>query len=243
LYFVDCNQLAMSDDSYDLPPAARRVLTDDVVDAIRGAILAGRIGPGARLIEEDLATSLRVSRGPVRQAIFRLQQEGLVAHEPHRGATVRQISAEDVTDIYSLRLALECLAIEQAIRKAGPAELAALDAILQRFARMRRGDMTRRTVAELDIEFHDAIFRAAGSWRLYRAWETLRSQLMMFLMLRDGLPADYLESWHRDHRRLLDVIRAGDQAAAAAAITEHVNRARERLLATLRANRPEPPAS
>lgn len=220
--------------SYDLPPASRRVLTDDVVDAIRGAILAGRIKPGARLIEEDLAASLKVSRGPVRQAIFRLQQEGLVAHEPHRGATVRAISEKDVLDIYSLRLALERLAIEQAIHNAGPAELAALEAVLQRFSRMGRAAVTRRAVAELDIEFHDAIFRAAGSRRLYRAWEMLRSQLMMFLMLREGLPADYLESWHRDHRMLVDVIRAGDPAIATATIAEHVNRARERLLATLR---------
>jgi DNA-binding GntR family transcriptional regulator len=234
LYFVDCNQWAMRDESYAFPPAARRVLTDDVVDAIRGAILAGKIKPGARLIEEDLAASLKVSRGPVRQAIFRLQQEGLVVHEPHRGATVRAISEGDVVDIYSLRLALERLAIEQAIRKAGPAELAEIEAVLDRFAGMRRAAVTRRVVAELDVEFHDAIFRAAGSWRLYRAWEMLRSQLMMFLMLREGLPADYLDSWHRDHRLLVEVIRACDQAVAAAAIAEHISRARERLLATLR---------
>ncbi len=183
----------MSDDSYDFLPTPRRVLTDDVVDSIRGAILAGRIKPGARLIEEDLAVSLKVSRGPVRQAIFRLQQEGLVVHEPHRGATVRQISEEDVAEIYSLRLALERLAIEQAIRKAGSAELAEIEAILRRFDATPRAAITRRLVAELDIDFHDAIFRAAGSWRLYRAWEMLRSQLMMFLMLRDALPADYLD--------------------------------------------------
>jgi DNA-binding GntR family transcriptional regulator len=233
----------MSDDSYDFPPASRRVLTDDVVDSIRDAILAGKIKPGARLIEEDLAASLKVSRGPVRQAIFRLQQEGLVVHEPHRGATVRGISEEDVADIYSLRLALERLAIEQAIRKAGPDELAGIEAVLGRFSQMRRRDVTRRTVAELDIDFHDAIFRAAKSWRLYGAWEMLRSQLMMFLMLRDALPSDYLDSWHRDHRRLVEVIRGGDQAVAAATITDHINGARERLLATLRTNWPGSSAS
>jgi DNA-binding GntR family transcriptional regulator len=233
----------MSDDSYDFLPTPRRVLTDDVVDSIRGAILAGRIKPGARLIEEDLAVSLKVSRGPVRQAIFRLQQEGLVVHEPHRGATVRQISEEDVAEIYSLRLALERLAIEQAIRKAGSAELAEIEAILRRFDATPRAAITRRLVAELDIDFHDAIFRAAGSWRLYRAWEMLRSQLMMFLMLRDALPADYLDTWHRDHQRLLDVIRAGNPEIAQAAIEEHINGARARLLAILQAVWREPSIS
>jgi DNA-binding GntR family transcriptional regulator len=226
----------MSDDSYDFAPTPRRVLTDDVVDSIRNAILSGRIKPGARLIEEDLAASLKVSRGPVRQAIFRLQQEGLVVHEPHRGATVGQISEEDISEIYNLRLALERLAIEQAIRKAGGRELAEVEAVLKRFSAMPRETVTRRLVAELDIEFHDAIFRAAGSARLYRAWETLRSQLMMFLLLRDALPEDYLDSWHRDHQRLVDVIRGGDIALAQETIEEHINGARGRLLAILQAS-------
>jgi DNA-binding GntR family transcriptional regulator len=234
--FVNCIQMTMSEDAYDFEPKPRRVLTDDVVDAIRAAILSGKIKPGARLIEEDLAASLKVSRGPVRQAIFRLQQEGLVVHEPHRGATVGQVSEDDVAEIYSLRLALERLAIEQAIRKAGGKELAEIEAVLDRFAAMPRATVTRRLVAELDIEFHDAIFRAGGSWRLYRAWETLRSQLMMFLMLRDALPEDYLDSWHRDHLRLVAVIRGGDVDVAQDTIEEHINGAKARLLAILHAS-------
>ena len=227
----------MNDDAFDLSPAPRRVLTDDVVDAIRGAILSGKIRPGSRLIEEDLAASLKVSRGPVRQAIFRLQQEGLVVHEPHRGATVGEVSEDDVADIYSLRLALERLAVEHAGRKAEVGDFARIDAVLDRFRAMPRAEIDRRRVAELDIEFHDAIFHAARSRRLYRAWETLRSQLMMFLMLRDALPADYLDSWHRDHARLLDAIRSGDAANADAIIVEHVESAKKRLLAILHAKR------
>lgn len=236
MFPVDCIQSPMSDNSYDLAPTPRRVLTDDVVNSIRNAILSGKIRPGARLIEEDLAATLKVSRGPVRQAIFRLQQEGLVVHEPHRGATVGAVSEDDVAEIYSLRLALERLAIEHASRKAGARELAAIEAVLQRFRATPRAEVTRRLVAELDIEFHDAIFRAAGSWRLYRAWETLRSQLMMFLMLRDALPEDYPDSWHRDHVHLLDVIRAGDTGVAKQAIETHIGLARERLLAILQAS-------
>ena len=227
----------MNQDVFDLAPRPRRVLTDDVVDALRASILAGKIPPGSRLIEEDLAEMLKVSRGPVRQAIFRLQQEGLVVHEPHRGATVCEVSEDDVADIYSLRLALERLAVEHAARKAGPEEYAGVEAVLTRFVATPRTDINRQRVAELDIDFHDAIFRAARSRRLYRAWETLRSQLMMFLMLRDALPDDYLESWHRDHLRLLDAIRSRDVKAADAVLLEHVDSARKRLLANLRANR------
>jgi DNA-binding GntR family transcriptional regulator len=96
----------------------RRVLTDDVADSIREAVLSGRLKGGDRLIEDELAESLGVSRGPIRQAIFRLQQEGLVVHETHRGATVAQVSIEDAAEIYSLRQALERLAIAQACDRA-----------------------------------------------------------------------------------------------------------------------------
>ncbi|MDQ0473995.1 GntR family transcriptional regulator [Labrys wisconsinensis] len=207
----------------------RRVLTDDVVDSLREAILSGRLKGGDRLIEDELAESLRVSRGPVRQAIFRLEREGLVVHEAHRGATVAQVSVEDAAEIYSLRRALERLSVVEACERATAADLAPLEAILTLFQSVPRASMTRRRVAELDIDFHDALFRAAHHGRLYRAWEALRSQIFVFLLLRDGLPEDYLTSWYRDHVLLLDMVRRRDKAAAAAAMEEHIGGAYRRL--------------
>ncbi|WEK51944.1 MAG: GntR family transcriptional regulator [Candidatus Kaistia colombiensis] len=207
----------------------RRVLTDDVADSIREAILSGRIKSGERLIEDELAENLSVSRGPIRQAIFRLQQEGLVVHETHRGATVAHVSIEDADEIYSLRRALERLAMENVCLKATEADLAPLDAILLLFQSIPRASMTRRRVAELDIDFHDALFRAAHHGRLYRAWEALRSQIFVFLLLRDGLPDDYLTSWYRDHSGLLKLVRDRDTARAVASIDEHIQAAYGRL--------------
>ncbi len=207
----------------------RRVLTDDVADALREAILSGRFKRGERLIEDELAESLNVSRGPIRQAIFRLQQEGLVVHETHRGATVAQISLQDASEIYSLRKALEKLAVEQACLDATEADFAPLEAILLLFQSIPRATMTRRRVAELDIDFHDALFRAAHHARLYRAWEALRSQIFVFLLLRDGLPEDYLTSWYQAHARLLAMVRNRDSATALACIEEHIEAAYGRL--------------
>jgi DNA-binding GntR family transcriptional regulator len=222
--------------SLSLKPRQRRVLMDDVTDAIREAILSGRLAAGTRLIEDDLAEQLNVSRGPIRQAIFRLQQEGLVVHETHRGATVATVSREDIAEIYSLRAALERLAVTEACRKATPADLAPMEAILVLFRSIPRTDITRKRVAELDMEFHDALFRAARHQRLYRTWQTLRSQVMVFLLLRDALPDDYLDSWHRDHKKILDLVRAGDVAGATAASEEHIGRAYERLQVMLEKN-------
>ena len=121
-----------------LQPRERRVLMDDAVDSIREAILNGRLAPGARLIEDDLATMLNVSRGPIRQALARLQQEGLVIHEAHRGASVAQVSPADISEIYSLRTALERLAMECAARRAAPGDLAPMEAILTIFSAIPR---------------------------------------------------------------------------------------------------------
>jgi DNA-binding GntR family transcriptional regulator len=207
----------------------RRVLTDDAVDSLREAILSGRLKGGDRLIEDELAESLGVSRGPVRQAIFRLEREGLVVHEAHRGATVAQVSIEDAAEIYSLRRALECLSVAEACERATDADLTPLEAILTLFQSVQRATMTRRRVAELDIDFHDALFRAAHHGRLYRAWEALRSQIFVFLLLRDGLPQDYLTSWYRDHARLLELVRRRDKAQAVETMEEHIGAAYRRL--------------
>lgn len=209
---------------------------DDVVDAIRDAILSGKLAAGTRLIEDDLAGMLDVSRGPIRQALFRLQQEGLVVHEAHRGATVATVAPDDTAEIYSLRTALERLAVEQACQRATAEDLAPMEAILVLFRAIPRANITRKKVAELDIEFHDALFRAAHHRRLYRAWEGLRSQVMVFLLLRDALPDDYLDSWHRDHNDLLVLLRARDAKGAAAAIETHIGGAYLRLQDMLKRN-------
>jgi DNA-binding GntR family transcriptional regulator len=228
----------MTDSAFDqtIQARKRRVLMDDVVDAIREAILSGKLAPGTRLIEDDLASKLAVSRGPIRQALFRLQQEGLVSHETHRGATVASVSQADIEEIYTLRTALERLAIEQACRRATVEDLAPLDAILLLFQSTPRVNITRKKVAEFDIDFHDAIFRAAHHNRLYRTWESLRSQVMVFLLLRDALPDDYLDSWYRDHAKLVEAVRSRDVERATATIEEHIGSAYKRLLVMLAKN-------
>ncbi len=211
------------------------MLTDDVVDAIRESILSDELPAGARLIEDDLAAALNVSRGPIRQAIFRLQQEGLVTHEPHRGATVVKVSPRDAEEIFSLRTALEQLSIERACRLATPEDIAALEAILDRFKRTPRSQMTRKLAAEIDTDFHDALFRAANHQRLYQAWERLRSQVFLFLLLRDLQPAGFKDTWHKDHKQLVDLLRTKDAAGAVDAVARHIGGAFARLQAQLAA--------
>src|SRR6476469_10949085 len=111
-------ELLMSISPLPLTPTVKRSLADDVVDRLRDAIFHGSFKPGEALREEQLAAMLDVSRGPVREALVQLEREGLVIVRRHRGATVARLSRRDLEEVYSLRLALERLAVQRAVRHA-----------------------------------------------------------------------------------------------------------------------------
>jgi DNA-binding GntR family transcriptional regulator len=203
-----------------LGPAARRVLSDEVVDALRDAIMMGRFESGQRLIEHELATQLAVSRGPVREALSRLSQEGLVVVDRHRGASVATLSSEQADQIYSLRTVLEELAVEWLCQLATSADFDRMEQVLSRYHDLPR-PLTPQAVAALDVEFHDAIFRASHHEPLCRAWEGLRSQLYLYLAQLGVMDGEFTTEWLDRHRRLLRVLRTRKSTAAVKAIGAH----------------------
>jgi DNA-binding GntR family transcriptional regulator len=213
-----------------LPTASRRVLADEVVDALRRAIVSGELAAGQRLVEDELATQLQVSRGPVREALARLEQEGLVVNERHRGSSVTRLTAAEVDELYSLRTALERLAVERVCRAAAEVDLAAVAAVLTRFDTLPR-PLERIDVARLDVDFHDAVFAAARHERLYRAWSALRSQISLFLGQPGALREDFSETWRDDHEEFLTVLGRRDVARAVAHVEGHIAGTYERLRA------------
>ncbi|MCU1493313.1 MAG: GntR family transcriptional regulator [Acidimicrobiaceae bacterium] len=214
-----------------LGPARRRVLSDEVADAIRHAIVSGKLAGGERLIEDELATQLGVSRGPVREALARLGLEGLVVNERHRGASVARLSADEVDEIYSLRTALERLAAEWVCRNATADELDDLGRILDQIDVLPK-PLEKVAVANLDLEFHDAVFRAAHHERLYRAWEGLRSQIFLFLIQGGALREDFDVSWRGDHEAFLAALRTRKRSQALKVVEAHVEGTYKRVLAT-----------
>jgi|SRR5579871_1195714 len=212
-----------------LGPARRRVLADEVADAIRHAIVSGDLQGGARLVEDDLASQLSVSRGPVREALARLVQEGLVVNERHRGATVAQLVASEVDEIYSLRTSLERLAAEWLCRNASDADLDAIGAVLAKVDLLPK-PLEKFAVANLDVEFHDAVFKAAHHDRLYRAWEGLRSQIFLFLLQGGALRTDFDVTWRGDHEAFLDVLRSRKVSAAQREVERHIEGTYRRVL-------------
>jgi DNA-binding GntR family transcriptional regulator len=206
-----------------LAPARRVRLAEDVVEKVRAAILGGQFSPGQHLREDELAARLKVSRGPVREALALLEREGLVHVAPHRGATVVQLTAEDLVDVYSLRTGLEVVATQLAVRRGQDSDWAQADAVLAELKSALKGELTEQDAARLDLEFHDVFYRAARSERLYATWLTMRSEVYLFLLQRNIASADWRKSAVAGHAAILDAVRSGDEKLAVEMITGHIS--------------------
>ncbi|ADD45281.1 GntR family transcriptional regulator [Stackebrandtia nassauensis] len=216
----------MSEVGDRVAPARRRGLADEVADRVREAIFVGRYPPGAQLREVELSAALEVSRGPVREALLRLEREGLVRSSWHRGATVTDLSADDIAELDSLRGALEDLAVAEVIARADDAELAAIGKLADAMERaVDEHELVRR-----DIEFHDAVFAATGHGRLLEAWRSIRCQVHLFLLTRVNRSVEgYLSGVPAEHRELVAVLRARDGQRALELFAAHRRRAVEVL--------------
>jgi DNA-binding GntR family transcriptional regulator len=213
----------------EIAPVARRGLADEVLDCLREALVRGYFNPGQHLSEPALAKEFDVSRGPVREALVELDREGLVQIQRHKGATVTRLSRKDIEEIYGLRVALERLAMQRAV-KAGTAEdFIALDSIVVKLEEAVQSNATWQAV-DLDVAFHDLIYQAARHSRLYTCWSNLRSQMRAFLLSRIEVNNDYLDLVITEHSALRDVLKARDENRAVELMEEHLRGAYERLV-------------
>jgi DNA-binding GntR family transcriptional regulator len=209
---------------------AQPALSKSVVDALRDLIATGQLEQGEHLKENEIATALGVSRGPVREALTQLANEGYIELRRHRGAFVTTLTRRDIDEVYTLRLALERLAMRRAATRMTADQLAGLDRVLETMKKVPR-NFTVHQAVELDLVFHDLVFQAADHGRLLRSWQFVRSQVSFFLYARNSAHPDFRQVGYDEHKEIRDVLAAGDPEAAAAAIVDHVNGSYERLLA------------
>ncbi|WP_158841614.1 GntR family transcriptional regulator [Saccharothrix deserti] len=216
-------------DQAGVTPARRRGLADEVADRIRDAIFSEAYAPGAQLREMELSAALDVSRGPVREALLRLEREGLVRSAWHRGATVTTLSPQDIAELDSLRGALEQLAVQQVITHASDGDIAAIEKAADRMERAE----DEHAMVGCDIEFHDAVYAATRHQRLKEAWDAIRCQVHLFLLTRIGRSTDgYLSHVPDEHRELVAALRARDADAALELFAAHRRHAFEVLTET-----------
>jgi len=215
-----------------LTPPRRKLLGDDVADRLREAILHGELSAGQRLREEELAERLQVSRGPVRDAFVTLEREGLIRSSRHRGVTVMELTLRDLHEIFTLRSALEPLAVNLVIQRGTGTDLTDIGSALDDFTKALSPRISERTAAELDVQFHDAIYRAARHERLYRTWSQIRMPAYWFMLSRDVGSARWRADTVSGHRRIVATIRRGDLDTAREAIGEHIQTGFRRIEAS-----------
>jgi DNA-binding GntR family transcriptional regulator len=199
---------------------SQATLAKKVYESVRDAIILGDLAPGSLQSVQKLASHLKVSRTPVREALLKLADQGMVRFERNRGARVLQTTIHDLEEIFSLRLLLEVPATYRATQQVGTAELRQLQSALDAFRKGIRRASTREHL-ELDARFHRVIMRASGNRRLADFIDSLRDLQMMRGLTAAPKTRDLNEICD-DHQRIFDQIVKRDPIGAAMAMREHL---------------------
>ena len=194
-------------------------------------ILTGKLTGGTSLTEQSLSKRLGVSRTPIRAALHKLSEEGLVSIVPNKGAVVVGVSRDDLIDIYNMRMRLEGLASATAASRITPEDLAALrESVELAEAYIKDNDPER--LKTLDTEFHSIIYRASGSRMLNKTLSELHRNITSYRKMSLSVPGR-LENSVREHREILEAIESGNAELADRLTSRHVAAALENMLLTV----------
>lgn len=207
-------------------------LRDVVFNTLRQAILTGELKPGERLMEIHLANKLGVSRTPIREAIRKLELEGLVTMIPRRGAEVAQITEKSLKDVLEVRRALDALSVELACDRISPEALSQLQAACDTFERATATKDPKK-IAQADVALHDIIVKATDNDRLIQLVNNLSEQMYRyrFEYIKDGSTHEQLV---KEHRILFESIRDKDKETAARTAKLHIDNQELSIIRQLR---------
>jgi len=208
-------------------------LRDVVFNTLRQAILKGELKPGERLMEIALAEKLGVSRTPIREAMRKLELEGLVVMIPRRGAQVANITEKDLNDVLEVRIALENVAIEKACTRMSKEDMGRLWLAAKEFERtMAEGNLVR--LAEADVAFHEIIYRASDNKRLNQVLNNLREQIYRYRVeyLKEEETRNVLV---KEHEELTKAIRQRDIKKAQEISFRHIENQRRAIIQSIEA--------
>ena len=196
-------------------------LRDVVFNTLRQAILRGELKPGERLMEIQLANKLGVSRTPIREALRKLELEGLVNMVPRKGAEVADITETSLRDVLEVRKALEELSVQLACEKITEEEIEELKRVAERFKdTLDDQDVTK--IAEADVAFHDVIYTATDNQKLILLLNNLREQMyryrVEYLKKEEAYPQLIAE-----HEELIDNISKRNKEEATRIMCEHID--------------------
>jgi DNA-binding GntR family transcriptional regulator len=204
----------------DEAPRRRRSREDDGYVRLREAIIRGELAPNQRLVEADMSSAFRMPRAAVRTALVRLEHEGLVERQPHRGARVRLVTEQEAVEILQARAALEALAAREAALRITPGTAAEVREVLARQrAALAREDLIG--ASDVNAELHAKIVELSGHATAQRLIRSLNSQMVRFqfrTILIPGRPSQSLE----EHGAIVEAVASGDGDKAERAMRRHL---------------------
>lgn len=212
-------------------------LRDVVFNTLRKAILKGELKPGERLMEIALAERLGVSRTPIREAMRKLELEGLVVMIPRRGAQVANITKKDLNDVLEVRMGLETMVAEKACKRMTEEQMSKLWMAAKTFERtISEGNLVK--LAEADVAFHEIIYEACDNKRLNQVMNNLREQIYRYRVeyLKDEETRNVLV---KEHEELYKAIKARDVAKAQEISFHHIENQRMAIIRSIEADEHE----
>jgi DNA-binding GntR family transcriptional regulator len=210
-------KMASSSYAFGNPLVGQQSSPELIAESLRQAIIEGQLSPGESLRQENLAKHFAVSRIPVREALRRLESEGWIELQRHRGARVTPLSAGEVREIYEIRASLEVTALQLAAPLHSVASLKRVAAILQRSRRAHEVSQ----YAQFNREFHLALYAPAQRERLIAIIDSLHSQGERYLRLKLGMPSHKQRS-DEEHQSIFDALSAGDTQGAVQILRSHL---------------------
>ena len=215
-------------EGYRLTQEEKATLQYRVTSKLREAILRGEFREGDRLIQEEWAEKLGVSRMPIREALRQLEMEGLVRIEPHRGAIVIPVSIEDVEEIYFLRALLEGIAVEKSLPFLEEADLEELESLVEQMEALPANEAAVEQYVRLNARFH-RILREGCPWRrIHGMIDTLWKGIPP---VTPSLLTDQIREARQEHRLMLEHAKAGRAKDLREALEQHIFRTRDKLIA------------
>lgn len=207
-------------------------LRDVVFNTLRQAILTGELKPGERLMEIHLANRLGVSRTPIREAIRKLELEGLVKMIPRRGAEVAQITEKSMNDVLEVRRAMDVLCVELACERISDEELEGLKKACVDFEQAVKTKDAKR-IAQADVALHDIILRATGNMRLIQLVNNLSEQMYRyrFEYIKDFSQHERLVE---EHRIIYESLVQKDKETASQAAKTHIDNQKKAIIKQIR---------
>ena len=191
----------------------RKTLREQMADILRSRILRMEIAPGERIIEEEISRQYQVSRGPVREALRQLEEEGIITYIPHKGCVVKTLSHRDMQEVYMIRSTLECLAVRICSGRLTPFGVNRCRQTIEQMEQAGR-EKDLCSLIEADEKFHSILVEETGCEKLFKIWKQLQggNTATYYTMDSEGLmPYDFVGE---NHRKILSLFEQGADAKA-----------------------------